>query len=88
MFRVRYAHDASDELANAWVGADSATRRAITAASHEVDRRLQRDPHSQGESRSSGNRIMFVPPLAVTFRVEKDGRTVSVLQIRLMRQKG
>ena len=30
---------------------------------------------------------MFEPPLAVTFRIEADGRTVSVLHVRLFRKK-
>ena len=87
MFRVRWKRSAVNQLARVWVQANSAERQAITAASHEVDLRLQRDPENEGESRPKGRRIMFEAPLAVTFRIEADGRTVSVLQLRMFRKR-
>lgn len=83
MFRVRWERRALDELTDLWTQADSATRQALTAASHTIDRRLARDPLNEGESRPRGRRIAFFPPLAVLFRVENDGQTVSVLHLRL-----
>lgn len=88
MFRVRWGRRALDELTNLWTQADSATRRAITSASYTVDQRLRHSPQQEGESRSRGRRITFVPPLAVIFRLEADGQTVSVLQVRLYRRRG
>ena len=88
MFRVRWERRALDELANLWSQADPGTRHAITAASHIVDQNLRRSPTHEGESRTQGRRITFVAPLAVVFRVEADGQTVSVLQIRLFRRRG
>jgi len=88
MFRVRWERRALDELANLWSQADPASRQAITTASHAVDQHLQRDPNQEGESRFQGRRITFVAPLAVVFRVEPDGQTVSVLQVRLFRRRG
>jgi hypothetical protein len=88
MCRVRWQKKARNELAQAWLQADSAERKAITAASHEIDQRLRKDPRNEGESRTKNRRIMFVQPLVVIFRVEKDGKTVSVLQIRLFRRGG
>jgi hypothetical protein len=87
MFRVEWLQSALDELASAWMQADALLRQAITAASHSVEQRLQRDPLNEGESRSGGRRITFVPPLAVTFRVEPDGQTVTVLHVRTFRQR-
>jgi plasmid stabilization system protein ParE len=88
MFRVRWERRALDELTDLWTQADSVLRQAITAASHAVDQRLQADPNGEGESRARGRRITFVPPLAVIFRVEAAGQTVSVLQVRLLRRRG
>ena len=88
MFRIRWQRRALDELTDLWTQADSALRQAITAASHTIDQRLQADPNNEGESRSRGRRIGFVPPLAVIFRVEADGQTVSVLQVRLLGRRG
>ncbi|MCI0460488.1 MAG: hypothetical protein L0Z62_26335 [Gemmataceae bacterium] len=87
MFHVEWLQQALDDLADAWVQADSAQRQAITAASDEVDQRLQSDPHNEGESRAGGRRILFVPPLAATYRIEADGKTVTVVQIRVFRKR-
>jgi len=86
-YRVRWERRALDELADQWLQAESAKREAITAAVPRIDRRLQADAVNEGESRADGRRIMFEPPLAVTFRIEADGRTVSVLHVRLFRKK-
>jgi hypothetical protein len=83
MIRVRWEKRALNELAMFWTQSDSAGRRAITAATQKVEQRLRVNPRSEGESRSRGRRITFEPPMGVTFRVEADGRTVSVLQLRL-----
>lgn len=88
MYRVRWEGKALIALAALWVSANSAERKAITAASHQVDQRLRRDPENEGESRPKGRRIMFEAPLAVVFRIEPDGRTVSVLQVRMFRKRG
>jgi hypothetical protein len=66
-----------------WIGADSAQRQAITAASHVIDQRLKADPVNEGESRPNGRRITIVPPLAVRYRVEDDGLTVNVMHVQL-----
>lgn len=87
MFKVRWTRRALNTLAGLWVQGDSGQRQAITAASHAIDQRLQRDPHNEGESRSKRRRVTFVPPLTVFFRVEADGRTVSVLQVRMFRRR-
>jgi len=87
MFRVRWERRALDALTNFWTLADSTLRQALTAASNEIDRRLQRDPHNEGESRPRGRRLLFVSPLAVVFRIEKDGQTVSVLEVRMFRRR-
>jgi hypothetical protein len=87
MFRVEWLQSPIDELARLWIGADSALRQALTAACHEIDQRLRDDPLNESESRPNGRRITFVPPLAVTFRIERDGRTVTVVEIRLFRRR-
>ena len=60
MFRVEWLQSALDELADVWARADSAQRGAITAASHAVEQRLQRDPWNEGESRSGGGKADHV----------------------------
>jgi hypothetical protein len=87
MFRVRWRRSALNELAEAWLQANATLRQAITAATGQVDQRLREDPRHEGESRPRGRRIMFVAPLAVTFRIERDGQMVSVLHARVFNQR-
>lgn len=87
MFRVRYEDSASNELAEGWLNADSTLRQAITAASHAIEQRLRANADTEGESRSGRERLLFVPPLAATFRIEDVGRTVSVLHLRVYRRR-
>jgi hypothetical protein len=81
MFIVRWKKSAQDELAHLWLQADSAQRQAITAASHTIDQLLKSQPHTRGESRSKGRRILFVPPLGLTFRINDQKATVFVLHV-------
>jgi hypothetical protein len=87
MYRVEWLQSALDELADIWTRSNSIERAAITSASHVLDTYLKGDPHDEGESRAHGRRITFVPPLAVTFRIEEDDQTVTVLQVRAFRQR-
>ena len=87
MYRVEWLDAALDELARLWVQADANLRQALTNASRRIDQRLERDPLNEGESRSNGRRITFVPPLAVTFRVDVATRTVTVVEIVLFQPR-
>ncbi len=81
MFTVRWEESALNELARLWLQANPRVRPAITAATHEIDRRLQADPQGEGESRPGNRRILFVLPLGTLYRLEADGQTVSVLRV-------
>jgi hypothetical protein len=84
MFRVRWEESALNELADLWLQADSTLRPLITAASHEVDLRLQADPFADSHPLQHGHLVRFVLPLGITYRVEADGVTVSVLHVWLV----
>lgn len=71
MFTVPWRKSARDQLAALWVEADSPLRQAITDAAYWIDEELQEDPESQGEARHGSERICFVIPLAVWFKVDK-----------------
>lgn len=87
MYGVRWARRAMDELADHWTQADAAVRRDITAAVPRFEERLRLDAAHEGESRASGFRVMFEPPLAVTFRVDATSQIASVLHVRLFRRR-
>jgi plasmid stabilization system protein ParE len=80
-FVVRWKQDASDELASIWLDAESSARGRITTSAREIDRLLQTNPYGQGESREADLRVMFVPPLAASFRVIPRVDKVEVLRI-------
>ncbi len=85
MFTVRWADEALDELASLWTDAPGAIRRAITVATNQIDQQLRADPMAAGESRPEGRRVFFALPLGITYRIEADKQTVSVLRVWLCR---
>jgi hypothetical protein len=87
MFRVEWDEAALDELATIWLQADAVLRRAITAANAAIDRQLQRDPEGQGESRPEANRIAFVAPLGIRFKVDSTRRVVTIFNVWAFRQR-
>lgn len=84
-FILQWKQTATDELAAVWVSADSPTREKITVATCKVDNLLRSDPYECSESRDADRRILFVAPLAVTFRVDAQASTVEVLRVRRFR---
>ncbi|MBY0526536.1 MAG: hypothetical protein K2R98_24285 [Gemmataceae bacterium] len=88
MFRVEWLQTAIDDLAAIWVQADSNLRQAITNASHQIDQQLSSDPFGPSESRSEGRRILFVFPLGISFRMESDEQTVTVLHVWQFGRRG
>ena len=79
MFRVAWMQAALDELAQAWLEADGEQRAAVTAAVEAIDRALQVDPASQGESRSGIQRILLEPPLGVVYEIAPRLASVTVV---------
>jgi hypothetical protein len=59
----------------------AADREEIASVSLEIDRCLEANPQSQGESRGGRRRILFVLGFAVTFEVYDADRIVRVLNI-------
>ncbi len=87
-FHVEWLESADNQLAAAWVGADSELRQAITTAANQVESDLSTDPENQGESREANERIHFVPPLAITFEIDTAQRLVTILSVRVFRRPG
>jgi hypothetical protein len=81
MYTVQWLQTALDELTELWVQADSSSRQAITAATHQIDRQLTADPSDAGESRADDRRILFESPLAVDFRVLPNAAIVEILHV-------
>lgn len=87
MFSVDWSEESIQELAALWVHIESEARASVTSACADVDQRLARDPLGIGESRSGGQRILFVAPVAVVDQLEADEQTVTVLHVHFFRQR-
>lgn len=79
-YTVAFKPAAEQELANIWSNAPD--RAAVTAAAHEIEIALQRDPVACGESRGKGTRVLFHPPLVVQYRVNEADRMVRVVEVK------
>jgi len=73
MDRVRWTERADSDLARLWMLTDSDMRAAINVAVNSVERRLAKDPLSEGESRAEDERVAFEYPLGFSFRVDSQG---------------
>jgi hypothetical protein len=78
-YDVRWSDDALEQLAEIWL--DTPDPPAVTAANAEIDRRLARDPWSQGESRAGTRRVLVERPLIVAYEIIEDDRKVIVLKV-------
>lgn len=81
MFRVEWHSPAVNELTDLWLQANSTRRAEITAATHELDQRLRKDPENEGESRSADRRVAFIGPLGVLFRVDVAASIIEVVHV-------
>jgi hypothetical protein len=87
MFHVEWLDEAVSDLADGWMKADNRLRADITAAIHEVVRRLLRAPDRAGESRKPGTRLLIVMPLVVTFHVNVRSNLVLISGVRVNRRR-
>ena len=86
-YAVVWSRRASSALAEIWLQWPG-EHDDIRAAANSIDRLLSANPVEQGESRDNGRRVLFVPPLIVTYRVDGNAPVVHVLGIRGMRRRG
>jgi plasmid stabilization system protein ParE len=78
-YTVVWKPSAEAKLAQIWTEAHN--RNAVAQAADAIDRSLQFNAESQGESRTGNIRITWVQPLAIHFQVEKEDCMVYVLKV-------
>ena len=61
------------------------SKEAADAAVEALNSRLRNDPLAEGESRTGGYRIVFLPFLAIGFQVSRTEHVVRVLRVRRSR---
>ena len=82
-FKVLWGPPTEQELAGAWLAAPD--RAAVVRAANQIDKLLERNPLSVGESReSSVSRVVLVPPLGASFEVIVDDEKVFVTGVWLI----
>jgi hypothetical protein len=86
-FTLTWKPSAENELASLWLAASPDERAQITEAVRLAELMLRFKPESVGESRSPGERIFFVGPLAFTVEVRADDRIVAVLAVHRIPKK-
>jgi hypothetical protein len=87
VYRVEWLQSALNQLSEIWVNSDPSARAKVTQSTNEIDRELQTDPVSLGESRSEKSRIAFSPPLGFLFRVDVKSRRAIVQGVWLLRKR-
>lgn len=87
MYRVEWIQSALDALTEIWLQSDTPRRDSIRDAVDRLEQSLKFDPRHVGESRGGDNRICFVDPLAVKFRIEPRLSLVTVLYVGRIRRK-
>jgi plasmid stabilization system protein ParE len=78
-YTVIWQPSAEAKLAQIWTEAHG--RNAVAQAADAIDRLLQFNAESEGESRTGDIRITVVRPLAIHFRVVKEDCMVYVLKV-------
>jgi hypothetical protein len=79
-YRVDWPGAVLGELAAVWLAAPD--RAAVTAASHQLEQALARDPYALGFPRNAAvNRTAIELPLGIDYEVIEDDKTVRVLAV-------
>jgi hypothetical protein len=77
---VEWLDAAEDELTRIWLRA--ANRAAVTAAQHQADQLLARNPHGNGRYLSEGLYQIDCPPLAISYTIDDSRHRVEVTWVR------
>jgi len=75
-YTVVWLKPAQDHLADIWVAA--ADKSAVSFASNAIDVILGQDPYANSKSKADNERVLFVDPLGVVFKVSDDDCMVTV----------
>jgi plasmid stabilization system protein ParE len=78
-YRVVWDSPAERDLTAIWLS--SRMRHAIRESADRIDALLARNPHSCGESRDAGLRMMFEGRLGILFTVNDQRQEVRVMSV-------
>jgi hypothetical protein len=63
-------------------------RKAITAATYQIENDLKESPEDEGESRGDDERVVFAFPLGINFRVYPEQFIVRVRHVWTYQRRG
>jgi hypothetical protein len=78
-YEVLWSPFAEQLLAELWYEPND--RYLVSEAARQIDENLARSPHSSGESRGDGTRILLLSPLGVLYEIFDDERQVVVRKV-------
>jgi hypothetical protein len=79
-YRVEWPDDPLGELAAVWTVAPD--RTAVTAAAHQIEQDLARDPYTRGIPAGSPQvRTAYEPPLGIDYEMIEDDKLVRILRV-------
>jgi hypothetical protein len=78
-YQVLWTPTAEQDLAEVRLRAND--RASVTSAAESVDRLLEDDAPTRGESRFDDLRVMFALPLGVSFEADEQDRVAYVLAV-------
>ena len=82
MFTASWTTEALDELADVWISASPSDRDDFATGIERMNRRLERAPLEEGESRGPLRRVTFINGLTVHFEVLVPAGIARVLHVR------
>jgi hypothetical protein len=82
-YAVIGSRDADNDLAYLWIHATD--RDAVTAAQHQIDTELARDPHHAGSELSEGLWRIKVAPLKAFYEIDDQAGIVRITRIDRVR---
>ena len=80
-YEVFWTTELLDRLAIIYVAFPLADQDRIANGVEHLNRRLAQDPLDVGESRSHAERVVFLPFLMITFRIDPVKRKVRILNL-------
>jgi hypothetical protein len=84
-YTVEGSGRALNALTEIWLSMEPLARLQLNIAVANVDKLLQFSPAEQGESRDVDRRVLFAPPLVITFRVIEAEQILKIGYARLIR---
>jgi hypothetical protein len=87
MYRLQWRDSVTRELLEATAKADASLHDRIMTAMSKVETILESEADTAGESREPGTRLLIVPPLSVTFRVNIRLQEVLIIHAKVHHTK-